>query len=176
MSSRHETRPRVGARNPVPMRWAPKGRGEPVAQPATRGVHVTPVAGFVLGRDPTRRRSSGGAEAYGEGRLPGGQAAPPPRIRARARGGRAAVAQGGRVGGGHVQRRGCCPVGGGADRGGGPKEERREARTRPPPRKMRGQGREGRPGRALLGTVEAAGGRCGRGCYPVAVGRVDGGG
>ncbi len=43
---------RVGARNPVPMTWAPKGRGEPVAQPATRGVHVTSVAGFVLGKGP----------------------------------------------------------------------------------------------------------------------------
>src|ERR671916_225441 len=122
MSAHHETRPRVGARNPVPMRWAPKGRGEPVAQPATRGVHVTPVAGFVLGRDPTRRRSSGGAE-----------------------------------------------------RGGGSKEERREARTRPPLRKMRGQEREGRPGRAPLGDEEAVG-RCWHRGYPVVVGRVDGGG
>jgi hypothetical protein len=49
-SAYHETRPWVGARNPVSVRWAPKGRGEPVAQPATRGVHVTSVAGFVLGK------------------------------------------------------------------------------------------------------------------------------
>jgi hypothetical protein len=51
-SSRHETRPWVGARNLVLTIWAPKGRGEPVAQPATHEVHVTSVAGFVLGRGP----------------------------------------------------------------------------------------------------------------------------
>ena len=38
MSVHHETRPWVGATNPVPTRWAPRGRGEPVAQPATRGL------------------------------------------------------------------------------------------------------------------------------------------
>ncbi len=40
---------------------------------------------------------------------------------------------------------------------------------------MKGQGRGRRPGRALFSAEEAAGGRCGHGCYPVEVRPVEGG-
>src|SRR4028118_2124697 len=89
--------------------------------------------------DPTRRRS-GGAEADGEGRAPGGQAIPPPWLRARARRGRAAVAQGGRVGGGHVRCRGCGPGGGGANRGRRSRQERERSGGRVSPPEMTGAG------------------------------------
>jgi hypothetical protein len=48
-SAQHETRPTVGAQTPVPTIWAPMGRGQPVAQPTTRGFG-TSVAGFVSGK------------------------------------------------------------------------------------------------------------------------------
>ena len=73
-------------------------------------------------------------DAYLEGKLS------LPWLRARARRGRAAVAQGRRVGGGHVQCRGCGPGGGGANRGRRSREERQEARPGAPPREMRRQG------------------------------------
>lgn len=70
----HETQPWVQAKNPVPTKWAPKGRGGPVAQPATRGLrHLD--GRLRVGKDPERAEELyWGGRVFGAARLGPGAA------------------------------------------------------------------------------------------------------